>query len=378
MSLVEAALAHDHDLPTGDYLSPGLDLVRPDSAFPHLTIGNTDVNPWPYLRREIAQNWYVDDRNPTVGFCSRDEAAILYNTARLFAGQPCIEIGCWRGWSTCHLALGSGGIHVIDPVLRDEEFLEDVRGSLSRAGVLDAVVLHDGFSPGAVGILSTDLGVQWSLAFIDGDHEGDAPHDDAVAVARHAAPDAQILFHDLASPDVARGLAVLRDLGWHTMIFQTMQIMGVAWRGAIPPIHHTPDPDQAWTLPEHLASFPVCGENIEDRAERFLAVLDSSAQEYAATLREHAELSSSRDELSRRFDELHAAYLRTARRLSESATTLAVVQAQLRDLAPRQGIISPEIVRTWRRRLRQARPETASRIAIRALRKTASGLWTRP
>ncbi|WP_204249752.1 hypothetical protein [Gemmata sp. SH-PL17] len=48
----------------------------------------------------------MDRRAPHIGFVSRDEAAILYNTALRFRGRRALEIGCWLGWSTCHLALG--------------------------------------------------------------------------------------------------------------------------------------------------------------------------------------------------------------------------------------------------------------------------------
>jgi predicted O-methyltransferase YrrM len=218
------------NLPSGDYVSPGLEIVEPDAAFPHMS--------WRAIGEPVAvssprdHNWYVDERNPTIGFLSRDEAAILFNTARLFQGRTCLEIGCWRGWSTVHLALGSGNVEVIDPALRDTVFREDVAETFRRAGVLDRLVLHDGASPEEVERISAGTGKRWSLAFIDGDHEGDAPRRDAEVVSRFAAEDAAILFYDLVSPHVAAGLEYLRSQGWRTWIYQTMQIMGVAVRGA--------------------------------------------------------------------------------------------------------------------------------------------------
>ena len=68
-----------------------------------------------------------------------------------------------------------------------------------------------------------------------------------------------VLFHDLVSPDVAAGLAVMRDAGWRTMLYQTMQIMGVAWRGDVEPVRHQPDPAICWTLPRHLRGYEVSG-----------------------------------------------------------------------------------------------------------------------
>ena len=246
-------------LPEGDYVSPNLEVILPDPAFPHLMRGNALDSTWPYLRREIPHNWYVDSRNPTVGFANRDEAAILYNTARLFHGRPCLEIGCWRGWSTVHLALGSGSLDVIDPMLADPVFANDVKASCARAGVLDCISFHSGTSPAAVEEVAKRSAKHWSLAFIDGDHEGPAPRLDAEAVARHAATNALVLFHDLVSPDVAAGLDYFRAQGWNTRLYQTMQIMGVAWRGDVRPVEHQPDSHVEWTLPAHLAEYDAIG-----------------------------------------------------------------------------------------------------------------------
>jgi glycosyltransferase involved in cell wall biosynthesis/predicted O-methyltransferase YrrM len=244
-------------LPLNDYVSPDLDIIMPDAAFPHMIVGDTSLIRWPWLRRWVEHNWYTDRRNPEVGFASRDEAAILYNSALLFRGKPCLEVGCWRGWSTVHLALGSGSLDVIDPVFADPAFAESVRASCDAAGLTGRVTLHHGFSPGAIDELSQRTGTRWSLIFIDGDHEGDAPRLDAEAAMRNAADTAMVLFHDLASPHVAAGLDAMRNAGWRTMIYQTMQIMGVAWRGNVEPVAHTPDPNVFWTLPRHLAGYEV-------------------------------------------------------------------------------------------------------------------------
>jgi glycosyltransferase involved in cell wall biosynthesis/predicted O-methyltransferase YrrM len=215
------------------------------------------ISRWRWLRRWVEHNWYTDRRNPDVGFANRDEVAILYNAARLVHGKPCLEIGCWRGWSAVHLALGSGMLDVIDPIIADSGFAESVRQSCEAAGVLDAITFHTGSSPAAVDALAYASRKKWSLIFVDGDHEGDAPRLDAEAAMRHAADTAMVFFHDLASPYVAAGLDVMRNAGWRTMVYQTMQIMGVAWRGNIKPPEHTPDPSVFWTLPSHLAKYHV-------------------------------------------------------------------------------------------------------------------------
>jgi predicted O-linked N-acetylglucosamine transferase (SPINDLY family)/cephalosporin hydroxylase/glycosyltransferase involved in cell wall biosynthesis len=243
--------------PPGDYVSPGFALVKPDHAFSHMIVGNTDTCPWPYLRREIPHNWYVDERSQVVGFLSRDEAHILYNSALQFKGKRALEIGCWMGWSACHLALAGVQLDVVDPMLDRPEFYQSVSSSLEAAGVLDSVTLIPGFSPRQVEEFAAQQQRQWSLIFIDGDHEAPGPLRDAIACDQLAEPDAMILFHDLASPDVAQGLDYLRQRGWHTLIYQTMQIMGVAWRGNVQPVHHQPDPSIHWKLPSHLAYYTV-------------------------------------------------------------------------------------------------------------------------
>jgi predicted O-methyltransferase YrrM len=214
--------------------------------------GNTGDCDWPYLRREIMHKWYVDRRHPSVGFLSRDEAMILHNAALRFTGQAALEIGCWMGWSTCHLALAGVSLDVVDPIIIKEHFRASIGGSLRTAGAYHRVNLVAGRSPEAVQSLARD-GKRWSLIFIDGDHEGDAPRKDAETVEPFAANDCVVLFHDLAAPAVAHGLRYFKQCGWKIRIYQTMQVMGAAWRGQIEPPVHFPDPSISIPLPLHLA-----------------------------------------------------------------------------------------------------------------------------
>lgn len=276
------------DLPVGDYVAPGFWVIQPDEAFLHMRIGDPSDTAWPYLRRDVSHNWYVDDRAPSVGFVNRDEASILYNSARLFVGRRCLEIGCWRGWSTAHIAAGSGALDVVDPVLGQPEWRADVENSLRRAGVLDRTKLYALPSPEGLEELISEDKRPWSFIFIDGDHEGDAPRRDAEAVIAHAADDALILLHDLLAPAPAKALSYLRAQGWRTLVYQTSQIMAVAWRGDVAPVPHTPDAAQIWRLPEHLRSFEVSGENFGTRAERFADVIAKASAEPPAGGREES------------------------------------------------------------------------------------------
>lgn len=254
VEIIEQALLSDKD-----YISPGFEIIQPDQAFPNMVVGDTQTCKWPYLRRDIPHNWYVDQRQPIIGFLSRDEAHILYNTALQFQGKRALEIGCWLGWSACHIALAGLQLDVIDPLLIREEIYETVSNSLESASVLDSVNLIGGYSPQKVEELAANSQGKWSLIFIDGDHDAPGPLKDAIACEKYAEEDAIILFHDLTSPDVAQGLDYFQEKGWNTMIYQTMQIMGVAWRGKVEPVKHIPDPRINWELPLHLQHYVVSG-----------------------------------------------------------------------------------------------------------------------
>ncbi|MFT0787614.1 class I SAM-dependent methyltransferase [Synechococcus sp. H55.10] len=241
-----------------DYVSNNQRRIHLDYSFPLMTVVDPSSHPWPYLRKEIPHLSHADLRQPLIGFVSRDEAHILYNTALKFQGKPALEIGCWLGWSTAHLASGGVVLDVVDPALANPQIYESVDQSLRLAGVRSNVNLYPGYSPEKAEEIAREKNRRWSLIYIDGNHDAPAPLLDAQVADRYAAEDALILFHDLASPDVAEGLNHLRARGWNTMIYQTMQIMGVAWRGNVQPVEHIPDPAVDWTLPEHLKGYPVC------------------------------------------------------------------------------------------------------------------------
>ena len=188
---------------------------------------------------------------------SRDEAHILYNLALQFRSLRCLEIGAHVGWSTVHFALAGVQLDVIEPQLsNDPRILLAVIDALRRANVQKHVHLVPGYSPAAVTSLvekSSNKPLKWAMIFIDGNHEGEGPLLDAQVAERHAADDALIMFHDLAFPDVANGWRYFVDKqGWHTCFYNTQQMIGIAWRGNVRPIHHIPDAAYDWTLPEHL------------------------------------------------------------------------------------------------------------------------------
>jgi glycosyltransferase involved in cell wall biosynthesis len=250
--------------PDRDYVSPGLSIVVPDVHFPRMRVGDRASHPWKHLRREIPHHWYADDRFPLMGFMNRDEATILYNIGLQFAGQPALEIGSWLGWSTCHLAMAGVKLDAIDPAHANPEFRALVEQALAGCGVSARVHLTATRSPEGVHALAAQHARTWKLFVIDGDHEAPAPECDVETCLAYAADDCAFVFHDLAAPAVAAGFRRLERAGFKLLIYQTAQIMGIAWRGRVMPVAHIPDPDVAWQLPHHLIGLPVSGAEFND------------------------------------------------------------------------------------------------------------------
>jgi glycosyltransferase involved in cell wall biosynthesis/predicted O-methyltransferase YrrM len=241
-------------LPTGDYVSPGLEMIRLDEHFPHLAVASKATLSWQYLRDEIPHTFYIDRRVPGTGFLNRDEAILLYNIARLFHGRAGLEVGCWLGWSAAHVAAAGVILDVIDPVLGNPSFRDSVAASLASAGLSYLVTLHAASSPAAIDDLGR-AGKRWSFIFVDGNHDAPYPLFDTATAIEYAEPDAAVVFHDLASPDVAQALEYLACRGWKTRIYHTAQIMGIAWRGDVTPPLHLEDPAVSWPVAKHLRRF---------------------------------------------------------------------------------------------------------------------------
>jgi len=286
-------------IPHGDYVADGLSIVVLDQLFPNMIVGDKANHPWPYLRREVPHNWYCDRRYPEIGFLNRDEVMLLYNLALQFRGKPGLEIGCWMGWSSCHIALAGVQLDVIDPALARKDNEASMRQALAGAGVSNNVRLYQTTSPEAVDQLARARGSGWNFFFIDGNHEAPGPEQDARVCLKYAAADALFAFHDLVCPDVEKGLAVLRDAGFRTMIFETMQIVGVAWRGNVISVDHAPDPSHNWSIPDHLLKYAIAGESQRIRSERIEGLLHLAERELALKDAAIAEITSKLDELGR-------------------------------------------------------------------------------
>lgn len=230
-----------------DYVPPGMSDPELLACFDSLVeVDPSKVN-WPYLRHRAPHLWRRDARSQAVapiGLFSYEEAVIVYNLARQFAGRRALEIGCHFGWGSAHLRAAGVDLDIVDPALGDPARMEALRTTLECVPGVGEFRLWAGFSPSVIGaVRNVGLGTPWSFAMIDGNHDGDAPAQDAIAVGEHCADDALVVFHDLTSPHVAAGLRALQERGWRTHIYNTMQILGVAWRGSAHLVEHQADPN---------------------------------------------------------------------------------------------------------------------------------------
>lgn len=240
-----------------DYIPPGM--TPPDllDAFPHATIGNPWAVDWPYLRSSVPHLWRFDDRHKgyVTGNASVEEAACLYSFAKQFAGKRGLEIGTYYGWTAAHLLAAGLRLDCVDPAFANPAVNCDVRQALDKVSGSAGYTVWPLPSPQCIEDVRAAAPEPWSFAFIDGNHDGSAPYEDAVAVLPHLAADAMVCFHDLTSPHVEKGLDFFRDAGFQIRLINTMQIIGVAWRGNVTPPEHQADPNTPYPWPEHLQKY---------------------------------------------------------------------------------------------------------------------------
>lgn len=255
---VKVDSAENLEIERYDYIPPGA--TPPDllGLFPQATAQNPWAVNWPYLRPHIPHHWRSDLRNDTpyiTGNASVEEAACLYELARQFSGKRGIEIGTHYGWTAAHLLAAGLKLDCIDPELARDVRSRQVSDALDKVDTTGSYRLWGGFSPAILKEVRESQSEPWSFAFIDGSHDGTAPADDARGVLPFLADDAVVVFHDLTSPHVAAGLSVFRDAGFSTRLFNTMQILGVAWRGNVKIFDHVTDENIFPIFIPHLQDF---------------------------------------------------------------------------------------------------------------------------
>lgn len=179
------------------------------------------------------------------GFCTHDEAAILYQCAKAsHRGWPWLEIGSLAGWSTVHIAAADRVVIAVDNMFPIPEF--DARFK-ENTSVFSALISQRAQrSDQFFDMWANVAGWQIGGAFIDGDHDRPRPMEDAMNCARYATPDACILLHDAWGAPVREAWEWLGKEGWKLRFYNTPHGLGLAYRGRFVPPDHTPDPLIDW------------------------------------------------------------------------------------------------------------------------------------
>lgn len=258
------------EMPRYDFIPEGMEPPSLLHLFPHAEIGNPWQVDWPYLRCAVPQIWRFDTRHDgyVTGYASVEEAACLYTFARQFAGKRGLEIGTYFGWTAAHLTAAGLRLDCVDPAIQDPKRRRDIVEVLDVVPGSAGYRLWDGYSPQCIPDVRASAPEPWSFVLIDGNHDGTAPADDAAAVLPHLADDAMVVFHDLTSPFVEAGLRVFREAGFETVLINTMQVLGVAWRGNVEPPKHVPDPNAPIWLPAHLDGYKVAQPALRTTSEQ--------------------------------------------------------------------------------------------------------------
>lgn len=241
-----------------DYKPEGFECPDLLSLFPDATRQDPWSAKWPYLRAQVPHIWRSDTRDHKswkTGNASVEEAACLYTLAKQFAGNRGLEIGTHFGWTAAHLLAAGLRLDCVDPEFNVGNRSKQVTDALDRVPGGGSFRLWGGFSPDMIQEAQEAERDPWSFVFIDGSHDGDGPRNDALAVLPHLAKNAVVVFHDLTSPYVERGLYAMKMAGFNTRLFVTMQVLGIAWRGDVAIPTHTRDPNTPPYLPKHLAKY---------------------------------------------------------------------------------------------------------------------------
>ena len=177
------------------------------------------------------------------GFFTHDEAAILYNIARMVGGYW-LDIGGLTGWTAAHLAAAGCEVMSVDPAWEKDWVLSRARENLVESGALGKMTLWACRSNS----FFDDNVCLFDGIVIDGDHEAPGPLLDAIRASHTLVRNGVIVFHDLIYGGPQEGLRYLTEHGWNSKVYSTPHKVGVCWKGSFAPPEHVPDPN-LWKEP---------------------------------------------------------------------------------------------------------------------------------
>lgn len=187
------------------------------------------------------------------GFWTHDEAAILFNVARVLPG-PWIDIGCHTMWTSAHLAAADCDVLAIDPMLEVKEFRDralENKHALADGANISAMAAT---SKVAIRLLMTQ-GPEAFGVVVDGDHEHPNVTEDAELARQILAETGFVLFHDFIGRPVRNAVEYLMQRhGFKCRIYWTPHMIACCWRGDLQPPDHVRDPGINWEGVKSLMS----------------------------------------------------------------------------------------------------------------------------
>jgi len=184
------------------------------------------------------------DFDPDCGYITHDEAALLYNIARLMSGAW-LEVGSHTGWSTAHIAIAGCTVVGLDPQFRNPHFFLRTYENLKAVGAVNRVILTADTTEGYFAE-PKNRSMKFCGAFIDGNHDSPWPLNDAKTILPHLEDRAVVVFHDFIGRPIRDGVRFLIREGFRFHIYNTPQFLAVCWRGEFSPPIHYPDPSVDW------------------------------------------------------------------------------------------------------------------------------------
>lgn len=177
--------------------------------------------------REFRKVWPLVD--PVEGFLAQEEAQWLFKTALdVPNGSNLVEVGSYKGRSTCSLALGCRGtnkrVFAVDPFdggpdLPTADSFQEFSQNLRRCGVSEFVEPIIG--------ASVDVSKSWNkpiqLLFVDGSHKYEDVLADFTGFFPHVVTGGIVAFHDVVEtwPGVQRA--------WNDTILPALTETGHCW-----------------------------------------------------------------------------------------------------------------------------------------------------
>lgn len=178
------------------------------------------------------------------GWMTHDEAAILYECARLKPGAW-LSIGAHLGWDCAHLNAAGSLVVAVEPMLSVPAFRRRFESNVEACDRVHSVI-PEAMRSDEFFLLNRGRS-RFAGVVIDGDHNSPWPLNDAVEASIAVQQHGVILMHDFWGQPVQEAVMWLIMLaGYRCRIYSTPHGLACCWKGNFSPPFHIPDPAIDW------------------------------------------------------------------------------------------------------------------------------------